>query len=141
MIPDLSVLWVIGFVLLLAVVVQQLLFRPLLRVMQERHGAIARARELAGEAERKTSAASTEYEAQVAAAMREVDRQMDVARRAALDRRSELLAITREEGGELRAASLLQIRSATNTARDALSTEVESLSQVIADRVLERKVS
>ncbi len=73
--------------------------------------------------------------------MREVDRQMDVARRAALDRRSELLAITREEGGELRAASLLQIRSATNTARDALSTEVESLSQVIADRVLERKVS
>ena len=34
MLPDLSVLWVIFFVLVLTIILERLLFRPLQRVMQ-----------------------------------------------------------------------------------------------------------
>ena len=36
MLPDLSVLWVIFFVLLLTVILDRLLFKPILRVIAER---------------------------------------------------------------------------------------------------------
>ena len=45
---DLSVAWVIAFVLLLSVVLNRLLLRPVTRVMSEREGAIRSARERAG---------------------------------------------------------------------------------------------
>ena len=47
MLPDLSVVWVIVFVLLLTAVLNRLLYKPLLRVMEERQRAITSARELA----------------------------------------------------------------------------------------------
>ena len=47
MLPDLSVLWVIFFVLLLTVIMQQLFFKPVLRVMQAREDASSSARALA----------------------------------------------------------------------------------------------
>src|SRR4051812_756345 len=46
-IPDLSVLWVIFFVLLVAAILNQLLFKPLIRVMAARETAVASARQLA----------------------------------------------------------------------------------------------
>lgn len=138
MIPDLSVLWVICFVLLLTVIVQQLLFRPLLRVIHDRQNAIVKARELAAEAERRAAAANEEYEAQFTSAKNELYRQMDVTRRQALEKRSELLALTRQEADEARADALNRLRSTTASAREALSAEADALSRVIADRVLER---
>jgi F-type H+-transporting ATPase subunit b len=140
-IPDLSVLWVISFVLLLTIIVQRLLFGPLLRVMSERYKAIAEARELAVEAERKASAVSEEYEAQVMAARNEVYREMDAMRRQALERRSELLTLTRQEADATRAEALQRLRSTAEEARKTLDVEAESLSQSIAERVLERQVS
>ena len=50
LLPDLSVLWVIVFVLLLATILNVLLFKPLMRVMDERATAVASARRLAEEA-------------------------------------------------------------------------------------------
>ena len=47
MIPDLSVVWVIVFVLVLSVLLDRLLLRPVTRVVSEREGAIRSARELA----------------------------------------------------------------------------------------------
>ena len=45
--PDLSVLWVIFFVLLLTILLDRLLFRPLQRVMDQRAESTRSARELA----------------------------------------------------------------------------------------------
>ena len=45
--PDLLVLWVIALVLLLTVILQQLFFKPLLRVMHAREEAVRSARALA----------------------------------------------------------------------------------------------
>jgi F-type H+-transporting ATPase subunit b len=140
-IPDLSVLWVIFSVLSLAAIVNLLLFRPLSRVMDARTGAVRDARHLAAEAERRTGAASAEYDAQVAAARNEVYREMDSTRRAALDHRAELLALTRQEVDDTRGDASRRITAATETAKAALTTEAEVLSQSIVDRVLGRRAS
>jgi len=140
-IPDLSVLWVIFSVLVLAAIVNLLLFRPLGRVMQAREGAVRDARSIAGEAERKAAAVTAEYEAQVAAARGEVYREIDATRRAALEHRAELLALTRQEVDETRASALQRITAASDAARAALTSEADLLSRSIVERVLDRQAS
>ena len=97
MIPDLSVLWIIVFVLTLSVILDRLLLRPITRVMQEREGAIRSARDLAESSREKAQAAVDELEAKTRAARADVYRQMDEKRRSALERRAELVAATRSE--------------------------------------------
>jgi F-type H+-transporting ATPase subunit b len=140
-IPDLSVLWVILFVLLLTVIVHQLLFRPLLRVVHEREGAVRKARDLAAAAERRAAGAASEYDAQISAARGEVYKQMETTRRAALERRAELLTLTKQEADEQRAEASRRIADAASKARATLTVEAEALSQTIVDRVLDRRVS
>ena len=141
MIPDLSVLWVIFFVLLLTAIVNRLLFRPLLHVIDARTAAIQKARALATEAEARAAAAMAEYDAKTGAARAELYREMDAARKSALDRRAELLALTRKEAEETRADATARLREAADRARTQLATEARSLSQAIVDRVLDRKAS
>jgi F-type H+-transporting ATPase subunit b len=140
-IPDLSVLWVIFFVLLLTAIVNRLLFRPLLHVIDARATAIQRARALAAEAESRAAAALAEYEAKTGAARAELYREMDLARKAALDRRAELLSLTRQEADETRAEAKARLQATAERARTQLATEARSLSQAIVDRVLDRKAS
>jgi F-type H+-transporting ATPase subunit b len=140
-IPDLSVLWVIFFVLALTLIVQKLLFAPILRVMHAREGAVRDARALAADAEKKATAAVEEYESKTGAARAEVYREMDATRRAALDRRAELLALTRQEAEETHAEAAARIKAATDTARAQLQADAVTLSQSIVDRVLDRKAS
>ena len=139
MIPDLSVLWVIFSVLVLAGIVNALLFKPLGRVMQQREGAVRDARRLAADAEQKAAAATTEFETRIAEARGEVYREMDATRRAALDHRAELLALTRQEVEAQRADALQRLTASTDAARATLTSEAEFLSRAIAERVLDRK--
>jgi F-type H+-transporting ATPase subunit b len=140
-IPDLSVLWVIFSVLLLTAIVERLLFRPLRRVIQAREDAVARARTLATDAQQRAAAASAEYDAQIAGARTALYREMDATRQAALERRSELLTLTRQEADGKRAEATNRITTATEQARAQLAGEAESLSQAIVERVLDRKAS
>ena len=97
MIPDLSVVWIIALVLILSVLLDRLLLRPLTYVMREREGAIRSARDLAESSRAKAQAAADEFDARTRSARNDLYRQMDEKRRAALDRRAELVAATRAE--------------------------------------------
>ena len=97
MLPDLSVLWVIFFVLLSVAVLNGLVFKPLLKVMHERERAIGSARELAEKAAAEARAATADFEAKTTAARAEVYREMEVARKDALSQRAALIAETRHE--------------------------------------------
>ena len=57
MLPDLSVLWVIGFVLVLSILFDRLLLRPVTRIMKARENAIGSARELAETSRARAQAA------------------------------------------------------------------------------------
>jgi len=140
-IPDLSVLWIIAFVLLLSVVLDRLLLRPMTRIMRHREEAIQSARELAGTSRVKAQAAADELDAKTRAARAEVYRQMEEKRRAALDRRAALVAATRGDVQRSTADAAERIRSQAAAARAQLERDADSLATTIVERVLGRKVS
>lgn len=141
MLPDLSVFAVIILVVLLTVIVDRLLVRPLTRVTEERERAIRSARELAEQAANRAAEATREFEERTAAARTEVYRQMDDMRRVALERRQELLSGTRAEVERTVADASARVQAEAEAARQKLRQEAESLGEAAAERILGRKVS
>jgi len=141
LIPDLSVLWVIAFVLLLSVLLDRLLLRPITQVMSEREGAIHSARELAESSRAKAQAAADELEARTRAARADIYRHMEDKRRAALDRRMALVAETREQVERTMNEATVQVGAQATAARAQLERDADALAGSIVERVLGRKVS
>ena len=97
MLPDLSVFWVIFFVLVLTALLNRLLLQPLQRAMGAREHAIRSARELAEKSAADARAATAELDEKTALARAEIYRQMDEMRKLALNERAGILAATRAE--------------------------------------------
>ena len=70
MLPDLSVFWVVFFVLLLTLILDRLFFRPLLAIVKQREDAAGSAKKLAEQATAEARRATEEFERQTAAARR-----------------------------------------------------------------------
>jgi F-type H+-transporting ATPase subunit b len=141
MIPDLSTLWVIVFVLILSVVLDRLLLRPVTGVMAKREGVIRGARELAETSQVKAQAAVDELEAKTRAARSDVYRQMDERRRVALEGRAELVAETRREMERSLSEATERLQAQASVARTQLDREADALASTIVERVLGRDVS
>ena len=141
MIPDLSVLWVIAFVLLLSVLLDRLLLRPLTRVMRERESAIRSARDLAESSRAKAQNASDEFDAKTRAARGDVYQQMDEKRRAALERRAAVVADTRREIELAMQGAKERVRAQVDAARAQIGRDADHLAATIVERVLGRKAS
>ena len=141
MIPDLSVLWIIAFVLTLSIILDRLLLRPVTRVMQERESAVRSARDLAESSRAKAQAAADELEAKTRAARADVYRQMDEKRRAALERRAALVAATRSEIETTMRDATARVQAQASAARTQIDRDADSLAATIVERVLGRKAS
>ena len=141
MLPDLSVVWVIFFLLVLTVILDRLLFRPIQRVIQEREAAGRTARDLAERSRREAAAATAEFEAKTSAARAEVYRQMDDVLRVARQARTELLAESRAEAEREIAAASAQLQADADEARRRLQADAETLGAAAAERILGRKAS
>jgi F-type H+-transporting ATPase subunit b len=141
LIPDLSVFWVIAFVLLLSVVLDRLLLRPLTRVMNEREGAVRTARELAESSRTRAQAAADEFESRTRAARGEIYQMMEDKRRAAVDERGRLVAETRAEVERTVGEATARVAAQSSVARRSLEQDVDALAITIAERVLGRKAS
>jgi F0F1-type ATP synthase membrane subunit b/b' len=115
-----------------------LVFQPILRIIEARATAVRSAKELAESAAQKASGAAAEYDQKLNTARAEVYRQMDDMRKAALDKRAELLASTRATvEQELRAATQ-RVRQESEEARTALDRDASNLAGAIVSRVLGR---
>lgn len=141
MIPDLSVVWIIALVLILTVLLDRLLLRPLTHVMREREGAIRSARELAESSRSKAQAAADEFDARTRAARADVYRQMEEKRRAALDRRADLVAATRREIEQTVHDATDRLQGQATAARQQIERDADALAATIVERVLGRKAS
>ena len=141
MLPDLSVVWVIGFVLVLSVVLDRLLLRPVTRIMKARENAIGSARELAETSRARAQAAVDEFDAKTRAARAEVYRQMEDNRRAALATRAELVAATRGEVERSMGEAAARLQTQAAAARAQLERDADVLAGSIVERVLGRKAS
>lgn len=141
MLPNLSVLWVIFFILVLTFVVNRLLLKPVLGVIRRREEAIESARELARRSASEAQAASAEFERKTAAARGEMYREMDEMRRAALGRRAEIVAETRKEAEAQVADAITRLDAETVEARRKLEVDAQVLGAAAAERILGRKAS
>lgn len=138
MLPNLSVIFVIVAVVLLAVVLDRVLFKPLVRVMRERESAVKSAMELAESATARAQAATAEFDANVAAARADLYKQMDERRKAAESYRQDLVAQTRAEVEAQLAGAKAELEAQTAQARATLEAEAEELGKDIASKVLGR---
>lgn len=141
MIPNLSVLWVIFFVLLLTVILDRLLFRPLLRTIAQREEAVRSARELAERSANEARAATAEFEQRTSVARAEIYKQMDEMRRAAMAERADILAATRAEAEAGIAAASATLQAEAEEARKRLTADADALGQAAAERILGRRAS
>jgi F-type H+-transporting ATPase subunit b len=139
--PDLSVVWVIGFVLVLTILLDRLLLRPVTRIMKAREAAIGSARDMAETSRSRAQAAMDEFDAKTRAARADVYRQMEENRRAALATRAELVAATRGEVERSMAEATLRLQAQTTAARAQLERDADALASTIVERVLGRKAS
>ena len=141
MLPNLSIIWVILFVLVLTFVLDRLLLRPVLGVIRAREQAIASARELAARSAAEAQAATAEFERRTSAARAEIYREMDDMRRTALGQRAEIVAATRADAEAAVADAVRQLEAETDAARRRLEADAEALGAAAADRILGRRAS
>jgi len=136
--PDITTLWVVGFLLLCTFLLNSLVFQPILRVIDERTTAVRGAKELAESAAQKATAAAAEYDQTLNTARAEVYRQMDDMRKSALDKRAELLAATRSTVEQELKTAAARVQQESNEARAALDRDANTLAGAIVSRVLGR---
>jgi F-type H+-transporting ATPase subunit b len=141
LLPNLSVFWVVVAVLVLTVVLDRLLLRPILDVIRRREQALDSARELARQSAAQAQNAAAEFEQRTSAARAELYRQMDDMRRAALGRRAEIVEQTRAEAEAQVAAAVKRLDEEAADARRRLDTDSETLGAAIAERILGRRAS
>lgn len=138
MIPDISALWVIVFLLLTTYLLNTLIFKPILGVIEARTKAVADARALAQSAGERAAAATTEYSQKLNAARSEVYRQMDEKRRLALERRAAVVAETRATVERELSEATAKVTAQAAEARARLDQEAGTLAGAIVLRVLGR---
>ena len=141
MLPNLSVIWVIFFILVLTGVVDRLLLRPVLGVVRKREEAIESARALAQRSIVEAKAATDEFERKMSAARAELYREMDDMRRAALNRRAEIVAQTRAEAETQVADASRRLEAEAREAKARLEAEAQALGLAAAEKILGRKAS
>lgn len=138
MLPDLSVLWVIAFVLLLTVVLQQLFFKPLLRVMHAREDAVQSARALAERSAAEARRASEEFDAKTGAARAAFYRELDDMRKQGQDERNAMITAARTQAEQELEQAKATLATETVEARARLERDAQQLGQQLADRLAGR---
>jgi F-type H+-transporting ATPase subunit b len=138
LIPDITALWVIAFLLLTTYLLNTLIFQPILKVIEARNKAVTDARDLAHSVAERATAANTEYMQRLNAARSDVYRQMDEKRRTAMEKRTTLLTDTRTEVERELADATARVKQQTSDARATLDREADTLAGAIMARVLGR---
>jgi F-type H+-transporting ATPase subunit b len=137
---NLSLFWVIAFLLVLAWTLDRTLIKPLTRVMQEREQAIASARELAESATQRAAAAAREFEEKRAEARADIFKQMDKMRQDLLVHREDILQKARIEADAAFKEASTRLSAQTEDARAQLDHDAQALGIAVAEQMLDRKI-
>jgi F-type H+-transporting ATPase subunit b len=137
---NLSLFWVIAFVLVLAWTLERTLIKPLTRVMQEREQAIASARALAESATQQAAAATREFEEKRAEARADIFKQMDKMRQDLLVHREDILQKARIEADAAFKEASTRLSAQTEDARAQLEHDAQALGIAVAEQMLDRKI-
>ena len=126
------------FLLLCTWLLNTLIFQPILKVIDARAAAVKGARDLADTAATRAAEATARYDAEVSAARAEVYAQIDATRKAALDRRAQMLTETRTLVERETKEATATVARESAAARDELERDANDMSRAIVTRVLGR---
>jgi F0F1-type ATP synthase membrane subunit b/b' len=138
LIPDITTLWVVVLLLTTVVLLNVLVFKPVLAVIEARLKAVADARELAESAAQRAQAAAAEYDEKLTAVRAAVYHEMDEKRRVALEKRAALIGETKSVVEKDLADAIARVRQQSAEARASLDRDAEALAGAIVTRVLGR---
>jgi F-type H+-transporting ATPase subunit b len=141
MLPDLSVFWVVSLLLILAVILDRLIFRPILQVVKKREDAVSSAQALAEQASREAREAVTEFDRETQAARAGIYKQMDEMRQIVLTERAALLAATKQEVESSLAEARGRLAQDVATAKAGLAADAEALAVEATTQILGRRPS
>jgi F-type H+-transporting ATPase subunit b len=135
-----TILSVASAVVVLTLVLNQFLFKPLRRVIDERERRTNEARAALEEARAVQERRLDEIENRLKEARRDAFEVRDAAARAGRAKREEFMAEARQEAHKVVDEARQEIAGDLETARKDLEAEAERLAQMIAERVLGRPV-
>ncbi len=127
--------------LILMVLLDRILFRPMLRILEERRERTEGRRRQAERIDAEAEAIWADYQEKIQQAKTEADRlRTQIIRRAEAERQK-LLARVAEESEKRLAEIRARIRGEVEEARKVLETEARALAEGMAERLLGRRVS
>ena len=138
--PDGSLLFIIALFLLFVFVMNRLLFRPIGRVLDERHILTEGATNEARAAARRYQARLAEYEASIREARAESYRQLENKRSVALEERRHLIEDAKQKASAEIEQAKSEIKQQAEAARAALETESRQIAERISRTLLGRTV-
>jgi F-type H+-transporting ATPase subunit b len=127
--------------LILIVLLQRFLYKPLTQFLATRADGIKRSLEEAKAAREAAAKAQQEYEARIAATRREAAALRESAVREVEEERQRLLKVSRDEAARLLTEAKAQIEQEVKRAKAELRAEVVGLSLGVAERLIGRSLT
>ncbi len=138
---DVTLLFQLGLFLVCLVVLNGLIFKPFLRVIEEREERIEGAREDVERLTKLGDADMEQYQARMREARRKAQQEREALKSDGRDEERRLLAETRAQIAEGLGEKRNQISAAELEARRSLSADTEALTRQLVSKVLGREVS
>jgi F-type H+-transporting ATPase subunit b len=138
--PDLSLVLVLVLFLIFAFVLNRILFKPISRVLDERHNLTVGAADEARAAARSYTMRLADYEARIREARAQGYRHAELERAASLERRRQLIEEGKQQAAHQIEEAKASIRRQAAEARMALETESRQIAERISRTLLGRTV-
>lgn len=138
---DISALYqIIGYIVLF-IIMQQFLFKPLLKVMKEREEKTSGALKKASDIEKEISDGLAEYDRKIRDAAAKGHEEIKRLKAAWAEKEKAMLDAARTEAGKEIAESRKSVQKDKQNALDSLKAETKALSKNIAEKLIERNVT
>jgi len=128
------------FFLIMLVVLNKLLFQPMLKVMDARKDRVDGNRQAADQAVAEARVMVDDYDAKIAEARKEAVKEKDSVRRTAEEEKEKIVKTARGKAGEMIGVLKEQIAAEYNEAQQSLRDQSEATGKDIAERILGRSV-
>jgi len=127
--------------LFLVIILNQFLFKPVLKIWQEREEAIEGKRKKAQELEKQVNELAQRLNQELEKAQERAQKEEEKLKQKFLRQQEELIQKTRSQANEMIAELREKIALEYKTALSQLEQEAENLAQKIAEQILGRKIS
>ena len=130
----------LAFFLVMVVIINQLLLKPLLSVMDKRKQSVDGNRKAAAQAGAESEEMQSKYESEIERAKKDAAQEKEKIKKLAEEEEQKVIIAARENAGDLVAQIREKIAAEYKQARDQLQADSEAMGKDIAARILGRSV-